>query len=81
MTGMSSLSARSVTASGGPVIAVLRAGCDKSRGQLIDRVGINTYFGSVNILDTLSCEYVGRSAFSVNIPSIEHDQPIAILGS
>ena len=50
--------------------AMSPACCDKSGGQLIDGVGINTYFGSVNLLDIRRCEYVGWRAFSVNFPSI-----------
>ena len=58
--GRGIISARSVTP----------AGCDKGDGQLINGVGINTYFGSVNFLDIRRCEYVGWRAFSVNFPSI-----------
>jgi len=43
---------------------------DKSGRQLINGVGINTYFGSVNLLDIRRCEYVEWRAFSVNFPSI-----------
>ena len=43
---------------------------DKSGGQLINGVGVNTYFGSVNPLDVRRCEYVQWRAFSVNFPSI-----------
>ena len=73
------MSACSVTSAGPPAIAVRRAGRDKGGGQLIYRVGINTYFGSVNFLDIRSGEYVEWRAFSVNSPSIEHDHPIAVL--
>jgi len=44
--------------------------CDEGGGQLINRVGINTYFGSVNLLDIWRCEYVEWRAFSVNFPAI-----------
>ena len=43
---------------------------DKSGGELINGVGINVYFGSVNLLDIRRCEYVEWRAFSVNFPSI-----------
>jgi hypothetical protein len=43
---------------------------DKGGGQLVNRVGINTYFGSVNLLDIRRCEYVEWRAFGVNFPSI-----------
>ena len=66
---------------GPPAIAVRRAGRDKSGGQLINRVGIDTYFGSVNLLDIRRCEYLLWRAFSVNSPSVEHDHPIAVLSS
>ncbi|MFW6105396.1 MAG: hypothetical protein ACOC7P_02315 [Chloroflexota bacterium] len=39
---------------------------DKSGRQLINGVGVNTYFGSVNFLYIRRCEYVGWRAFSVN---------------
>jgi len=39
---------------------------DEGGRQLINRVGINTYFGSVNLLDIRCCEYVEWRAFSVN---------------
>ena len=50
--------------------SVISAGCDKGDGQFIDGVGINAYFGSVNLLDIRRCEYVGRRAFNINLPSI-----------
>ena len=43
---------------------------DKGGRQLINRVGINTYFGSVNLLDIRRCEYVEWRAFNVNFPSV-----------
>jgi len=54
----------------GLTCSVTPARCDKSGGELIDRVGINTYFGSVNLLDIRCCEYIGGCAFSVDSPSI-----------
>ena len=53
-------------------------GCDKGGWQPIDGVGIDTYFGSVNLLDIRRCEYVGWRAFSINSPAIEHDHPIVL---
>ena len=61
--------------------SVTPAGCDKGGGQLIDGVGVNTDFGSVNSFDIRSCEYVEWRAFGVNFPAIEHDHPIAVLSS
>jgi hypothetical protein len=49
---------------------VTPACCDKSGWQLINGVGINTYFGSVNLLYIRRCEYVGWRAFSVDFPAI-----------
>ena len=43
---------------------------DKSGRQLVDGVGIDAYFGSINLLDILGCEYVGWRALSVDFPSI-----------
>jgi len=39
--------------------SVILDGCGKSGRQLINGVGINIYFGSVNFLDVRRCEYVG----------------------
>ena len=64
------MSACSVTTAGPPAIAVRRAGRDKGSRQLINGVGVNTHFGSVNPLDIRRCEYVGWRAFGVNFPSI-----------
>jgi len=50
--------------------SVTPASRDKSGGQLVNGVGINIYFGSVNLLDIRRCEYVEWCAFSVNFPSI-----------
>jgi hypothetical protein len=60
---------------------MIAAGCDKGSRQFIDGVGINAYFGSVNPLDIRRCEYVEWRAFSADSSSIEHDHPIAVLGS
>ena len=60
--------------------SVTSAGCDKGGGELINGVGINTDFGAVNLFDIRRREYVERRAFSVNLPAIEHDHPIAVLG-
>jgi len=50
--------------------SVAPAGCDKGGGQLVNGVGIDTHFGSVNILDIRRCEYVEWRSFNVNFPSI-----------
>ena len=46
------------------------AGGDEGGGELVNGVGINTYFGPVDFLDIERCEYVEWRAFSVNFPSI-----------
>lgn len=48
---------------------MIPACCDKRGGQFINGVGINAYFGSVNLLDIRRCEYVEWRAFSVNFAS------------
>jgi len=60
---------------------MIPSGCDKGGGELVDGVGINIYFGSVNLPDVVGCEYVEWRAFGVNFPAIEHDHPIAVLSS
>ena len=61
--------------------AVRWASCDKGSGQPIDRVGIDAYFGSVDFLDVRRCNYIGWRAFGMDLPAIQHDHPIAVLGS
>jgi len=73
-------SARAATPVGLPLIGVRRAGCDEGGRQFIDRVRVNTYFGSVDFLDIGRCEYINWRAFGVNSPAIEHYHPIAVVG-
>jgi hypothetical protein len=53
--GRGIISVCSVTATGPPAIAVRRAGCDKGGRQLINWVGVGTYFGSISFLDIRRC--------------------------
>ena len=46
------------------------AGRDEGGGELINGVGVNAYFGAVNLLNIFRCEYVEWRAFGVNFPSI-----------